>query len=145
MRKPMHRRYLSVADYRDYQMALAAVNAAAVGPTSADLNTAPVLNEWCPASWNSTTPVLIGRVQNHPNLGDTLVRTSRLIGLDVQVRWARTFNRWYRLGSRATNHSKCAEIPLGTSLLNSRLDLEAMMDEYIKLVRKLESTYRRYQ
>lgn len=61
------------------------------------------------------------------------------------MRWARTFNRWYRLGSRATNPSKRNELPLGTNLLNSPIDLDAMMDDYIKLVRELESKYPGYQ
>jgi hypothetical protein len=50
--------------------------------------------------------VLVGRVTGHPRLSDgRTVRTSQLIWLDRSLKWARTWNRVYRLGKRANDES----------------------------------------
>ena len=47
-------------------------------------------------------PVLVGSVAGHPQLGDSrMIRTSQLIWLDRNRKWARTWNRVYRLGEPA--------------------------------------------
>ncbi|KOY09306.1 hypothetical protein WN73_05150 [Bradyrhizobium sp. CCBAU 45394] len=46
--------------------------------------------------------ILVGRVTKHPQHSDArTIRTSQLIWLDRNRRWARTWNRIYRLGDRA--------------------------------------------
>jgi hypothetical protein len=48
--------------------------------------------------------VLVGNVAGHPHLTDgRSIRTSQLIWLDRDRKWARTWNRVYRLGERANN------------------------------------------
>ncbi len=60
-------------------------------------------------------PVLVGSVAGHPQLGDSrTIRTSQLIWLDRNRKWARTWNRVYRLGERAA-----AEIDTGSEGLGA--------------------------
>jgi len=44
-------------------------------------------------------PVLWGEVTGHPTLGTDMITTSRLVALNLYAGWARSVNRWYRLGS----------------------------------------------
>jgi hypothetical protein len=78
-------------------------------PSPLDLARAPLLENWRVAIVQikdadplRLLPVLVGSVTGHPQHGDTrTIRTSQLIWLDRNRRWARTWNRVYRLGERA--------------------------------------------
>jgi hypothetical protein len=81
------------------------------GPSPAELADAPLLENW-QAIATAFVPergpltlamVLVGRVTGHPRVGDARsIRTSQLIWLDQHRKWARTWNRVYRLGERAS-------------------------------------------
>lgn len=83
-------------------------------PSSPELACAPLLESWRTTvlrfsrerdPW-PTVLVLLGRVTGHPQLYDTAtIRTSPLIWLDRNRRWARTWNRVYRLGTRTTEEA----------------------------------------
>lgn len=53
-----------------------------------------VKSAWC----------LIGEVQGHPICHGPLIKTSELWAISPELGWARTFSRYYRLGSPADNH-----------------------------------------
>ncbi|SIT17948.1 DUF6634 family protein [Paracoccus saliphilus] len=78
--------------------ALASIRAAEAGPTDDDLAAAPVLELWRPLANIHAAVVLWGQVTGHPRIGASTITTSRLIALDRQAGWARTYSRWYRLG-----------------------------------------------
>jgi hypothetical protein len=65
----------------------------------AELDDAPLLEKWCV----QRRPViaLAGLVSGHPLLGNRPVMTSELFAIDRKERWARTFSRFYRLGTAA--------------------------------------------
>lgn len=80
-------------------------------PSPAELARAPLLEHWhstfmCFASERGPLRlivVLVGRVTGHPRVGDARrIRTSQLIWLDRHRKWARTWNRVYRLGERGS-------------------------------------------
>ncbi|WP_442935516.1 DUF6634 family protein [Nitratireductor sp. CH_MIT9313-5] len=52
-------------------------------------------------------PCLTGSVTDHPSLGEGphRVRTSQLWAVSEELKLARTYSRWYRLGSKARNSS----------------------------------------
>lgn len=86
-------------DQRLISRATAALAALERSPTPEDLAHAPLAETWIPLVKDGTDlPVLWGYVTGHPLLGDRFIRTSPLIGLSRETGWARTFNRWYRLG-----------------------------------------------
>lgn len=67
------------------------------GPTDADLADAPLLDRWVKAA--RMLPALAGSVSGHPVMGDRpRIVTSDLFALDADAGWARTANRFYRLG-----------------------------------------------
>ena len=70
--------------------------AAGTAPTVAELAEAPVMLDWrCALS-----PVglrLIGRVSEHPRLGDTDAMTSQVWAAGRDGTWIRTLSRFYRL------------------------------------------------
>ena len=68
------------------------------GPTPDDLDRAPRLSPWAPALALNGVLVVAGHVADHPQLGETWMRSSLLMGLDPSAGWARTWKRWYRLG-----------------------------------------------
>lgn len=79
-------------------------------PSPLELANAPLLEDWSmaivlikrDAEELHMLPVLVGRVAGHPEHGDaTNIETSQLVWLDRELRWARTWNRVYRLGERA--------------------------------------------
>ncbi len=78
---------------------LLAINAAEAGPSAADIATAPRLELWRPMLSRYGMPILWGRASGHPRLGDDMITTSALIALDAEAGWARTFSRWYQLGT----------------------------------------------
>lgn len=78
-------------------------------PSANELARAPLLENWRATVMRfdrergplPMVQVLVGRVTGHPGLGDArTIRTSQLIWLDRNRRWARTLNRIYRLGER---------------------------------------------
>lgn len=76
---------------------LAAIKAGQ-GPSQAELDAAPVLQDWYlepEVGW-----ALVGRVEGHPDLDARWIRTSPLYHLDALRSFARTLSRYYRLGRR---------------------------------------------
>lgn len=60
------------------------------------------IDQWLIAG--RTAPCLIGQMSNHPSIGDGRVgATSELYFINQEQSIARTFNRWYRLGSCVTD------------------------------------------
>lgn len=67
-------------------------------PTEAMLRDAPILQCWGAAQ--GPAPCLIGSVIGHPILGDRrIIHTSEVYALDPDEGWARTWSRFYRLGT----------------------------------------------
>lgn len=66
-------------------------------PGNTELTNAPLLKDWDFAM--CATPVLEGFVVGHPILGCREVLTSEVFAIDADFQWARTFNRFYRLGA----------------------------------------------
>jgi hypothetical protein len=63
---------------------------------------APLLDEWRIIEVDGHDLHLVGRVSGHPHLREgARAVTSRLLWLDPSERWARTWSRLYRLGTRA--------------------------------------------
>ncbi|WGR63112.1 hypothetical protein E3U26_20690 (plasmid) [Paracoccus ferrooxidans] len=69
------------------------------GPTAADLAQAPMLDRWVAMQDRIGRVMLFGRVTDHPRLGNRDIHTSQVFGLDATGKWARTYNRWYSLGT----------------------------------------------
>jgi hypothetical protein len=78
-------------------------------PSANELACAPLLENWRATVMpfdrdRDPLPmalVIVGRVTGHPGHGDArLIRTSQLIWLDRNRKWARTWNRIYRLGEQ---------------------------------------------
>jgi hypothetical protein len=68
-------------------------------PSAALLEHAPLLEQWSFAIIQR--PCLMGAVEGHPLLGDlSRMHTSELFAIDQAAGWARTWSRYYRLGSR---------------------------------------------
>lgn len=65
-------------------------------PGIRDIAMAPVLDDWFVG--HRMEMALVGKVSCHPNLADGPVTTSGLHYLDPLAGYARSFNRWYRLG-----------------------------------------------
>lgn len=80
---------------------LAAIQAVDAGPSPAELAQAPFLDAWRPLVGIFGSPVLWGKVSGHPRLGSAMITTSRLIAIDREAGWARSLNRWFRLGRAA--------------------------------------------
>ena len=73
---------------------------AGIVPSAADLETAPVLHGWAPASREAAC--LTGTVRLHPRLGSGgLITTSEVYAIDPSRGWARTYSRFYILGARS--------------------------------------------
>jgi hypothetical protein len=69
-------------------------------PGDAELADAPLLADW-DFSIRAVTN-LGGTVVGHPLLGCRSIYTSEVFAIDADLRWARTFSRFYRLDTRAT-------------------------------------------
>jgi hypothetical protein len=66
---------------------------------SSVLDEAPVLHDW---DWAlRPVPILAGDVVGHPLLGCRDIVTSEVFALDTDRGWARTYSRFYRLGTAA--------------------------------------------
>ena len=81
----------------EIRRALVALEAGEAGPTSNDLAVAPLLNDWQAILMRGSC-CLAGEVSGHPRLQGSIT-TSALIVLDLDLTWARTISRFYRLGS----------------------------------------------
>jgi hypothetical protein len=69
-------------------------------PKPSLLDNAPLLLNWSVVGL--FTPCLIGEVVNHPLLGNRpSIHTSHIVAANVEQGWARTWSRYYRLGSPA--------------------------------------------
>ncbi|MDR4305953.1 hypothetical protein IHQ68_04850 [Chelatococcus sambhunathii] len=67
--------------------------------TRADLDDAPTIESWTVVAEPGGAPALIGRVHGHPQIPDgRLTHTSYLVAMSEREGWARTLNRFYRLG-----------------------------------------------
>lgn len=70
-------------------------------PASGELERAPELNDWC-AIRDCDTIIMIGIVTGHPHIRDQgRARTSLLLQIQPKLGWARTWNRYYRLGAHS--------------------------------------------
>lgn len=70
-------------------------------PDPDELETAPQLDAWC-AIHDFDTVILIGIVTGHPHIRDRgRARTSLLLQIQPELGWARTWNRFYRLGAHS--------------------------------------------
>lgn len=68
-------------------------------PTEDEIEKAPILDQWC-AIHDTDTVVLIGYVTGHPHIRDEgRSRTSLVLQIQPEGGWARTWNRFYRLGA----------------------------------------------
>jgi hypothetical protein len=71
-------------------------------PDATMLAEAPIIEDWYADIYPGTRNVcLVGKVTGHPVLGNKVVTTSPVVAIDPQYQWARTHNRFYRLGGRA--------------------------------------------
>ncbi|MFG6565324.1 DUF6634 family protein [Sulfitobacter sp. 1A13421] len=69
-------------------------------PTAEVLANAPLLEDWSPGVEVDGCARLYGRVANHPRLSDgARIFTSPYLRLDPQNSWARSWSRFYRLGT----------------------------------------------
>ena len=69
-------------------------------PNPTDLSSAPLISEWSYGLF--PTRCIVGSVLGHPILGNRpRIRTSEIILVDPECGWARTWSRYYRLGSPA--------------------------------------------
>ena len=76
--------------------------AAGEGPTAADLAAAPIIRRWLFGPVVETC--LIGEISGHPTIGELRPgRTTSLFAIDEDAGWARTWSRWYRLGTAASD------------------------------------------
>jgi len=70
-------------------------------PAPEVLEQAPFLDEWC-AIHDIDTVILIGIVTGHPHLRhQARARTSLLFQIHPEQGWARTWSRYYRLGTHS--------------------------------------------
>jgi hypothetical protein len=65
------------------------------------LTAAPLLASWAVGATWVPERILVGRVTGHPLIPDGPCRTSRLFAISPDGGYARTFSRWYRLGTPA--------------------------------------------
>lgn len=80
------------------EQARLALEAIETEPDAATLAVAPVLDLWQPV-FTGPRLCLTGLVDGHPLLPSDWVTTSPLLVLDPDFTWARTYSRYYRLGT----------------------------------------------
>lgn len=78
-----------------------------VGPTEAELRTAPVIDQYELSA--RSAPCLIGELRGHPRIADGPSRTSDLWVIAPELGWARTFSRYYNLGRHVSELNKASE------------------------------------
>lgn len=89
-------RYMSCEDL------LSAIEQAEAGPSSGDIDGAPMIENWFLVWRNGDAIRADGDVSGHPEISDPWVTTSPVLGFqydfDLETGWLRTMSRWYRLG-----------------------------------------------
>jgi hypothetical protein len=73
--------------------------AAGVYPPVAEIDQAPVIDQWTLATRSMVS--LVGLGTGHPHLGDGPIRTTEIWAIDTAAGWARTLSRLYVLGEAA--------------------------------------------
>lgn len=68
-------------------------------PTEGEFATAPFLDRWEVVRDAFSYTILMGWVTGHPTLRGPAIRTSPLLRLNISAGWARTYSRYYRLGT----------------------------------------------
>ncbi|MBB3952614.1 DUF6634 family protein [Aureimonas jatrophae] len=68
-------------------------------PSVAELTDAPSIDDWAFVEDPSALR-LSGRISGHPLIRGPTAVTSRIHGLDPNLRWVRTYSRLWRLGER---------------------------------------------
>ena len=69
-------------------------------PGQTELDDAPFIDNWT-AAFSPIGIVLIGVIENHPSLLGPVITTSPIMVIDHDLQWARSLNRYYRLGAPA--------------------------------------------
>lgn len=114
------------------------------GPTAADLAQAPLLNHWVAMQDRTGRVMLFGRVADHPRFGNRDIHTSQVFGLDAEGNWARTYNRWYVLG---TPYSACENDTLNLPALpalSGPVEVRAVLAAEAGMVRELLARTRKH-
>ena len=77
---------------------LADLRRIAVGdmPTDQELAAAPLIDQWVGSV--RSEPCLVGHITGHPRLPGSISTTSGIWVMAPELGWARTHNRFYRLG-----------------------------------------------
>lgn len=114
-----------------------------VGPTVPDLAYAPTLDNWVAMQDRGGHIMLFGHVTGHPRLGDRDIHISQLYGLNIEAGWARTHNRWYRLGTQHPGQGKEAfRLPTLHTLSGSD-EIRAVLSADAGMVRALMARIRK--
>lgn len=72
-------------------------------PTHAELDSAPVLDQW--RYCERTMVSMVGNLVGHPRLPDGAVHTTEIWAISLEQGWARTLSRYYALGSQRAGDS----------------------------------------
>ncbi|MBX3488683.1 DUF6634 family protein [Parvibaculum sp.] len=80
------------------------LRAGVVRPSLEELESAPLIDDYAFVQRGVTA--LQGKVTNHPLIGTTTAITSDLYVFAPDLGWARTFSRYYRLGSPSSAMAK---------------------------------------
>lgn len=113
------------------------------GPTNADLAHAPTLDRWIAMQDRIGRVMLFGRVTDHPLLGNRSIHTSQVYGLDAAGNWARTYNRWYVLGTPYSSHAKDAHKLPDLHALSGPVEIRAVLAAEAGMVRDLLARIRK--
>jgi hypothetical protein len=81
---------------------LSAIEQVEAGPSSGDIEGAPMIDNWF-LVWRDGDAIRAdGDVSGHPEISNPWVTTSPVLGFqydfDLEAGWLRTMSRWYRLG-----------------------------------------------
>ncbi|QUS36193.1 DUF6634 family protein [Falsirhodobacter algicola] len=81
---------------------LSAIEQAEAGPSSGDIEGAPMIDNWF-LVWRDGDAIRAdGDVSSHPEVSEPWVTTSPVLSFqydfDLETGWLRTMSRWYRLG-----------------------------------------------
>lgn len=104
------------------------LRSADAGPQPDDLDRAPLLTSWSPATAWHRGLVLSGQMTSRVDPGGRWTVTSLLVGLDPDSSWARAWTGWYRLGEAMT----AAHL---LSFCLSRLPVDLIQTDDVQLAR----------
>lgn len=102
-------------------------------PLREELDSAPILDPWWFVVDTDGYTLLIGKVSGHPILRGPFIHTSPLLRLDRLHRWARTYSRFYRLGSRQLGPQ---EAPEEDDIANINSWADKVIESNLRLIRK---------